>query len=135
MQDYITDRSKGCVAFDLTLLGLRCSDFNPTIDKLPDCALLVFSDNSMSWPGFCIGQYVISSCSLGIARYALVKCKLSVSEPTPAYNDSDVFQQHLSLRICLKPRSGRCKSRQISSMRLSQPHKDRQLTPILALTT
>ena len=41
-------RSKGCIAFDLTLIVLRCSAFNPNIDKLPDCAVLLLSANSMS---------------------------------------------------------------------------------------
>ena len=44
----VRQRSKSCVAFDLTLIGLRCSAFNPTIDKLPDCAVLLIPDNSMS---------------------------------------------------------------------------------------
>ena len=40
-------RSKGCIAIDLTLIMLRCSASNPTIDKLPDRAVRLFSDNSM----------------------------------------------------------------------------------------
>ena len=40
------------VAFDLTLIGLRRSAFNPTIDQLPGRAVLLFSDNSMSLARF-----------------------------------------------------------------------------------
>ena len=51
-----TQRSKGGIAFDLALIKLRCSAFNPTIDKLLDCAILLFSDISMSSARFCFGQ-------------------------------------------------------------------------------
>ena len=47
-----TQRSNGCVAFDLTLIILRCLAFNLIIDKLPDCMVLVFSDNSVSLARF-----------------------------------------------------------------------------------
>ena len=40
-------RSKACIAFDLTLIGLRRLAFNPTIDKLPDRVVLSFSGNSI----------------------------------------------------------------------------------------
>ena len=45
-------RSKGCITIDLTLIMLRCSASNPTIDKLPDRAVRLFSDDSMSLARF-----------------------------------------------------------------------------------
>ena len=68
---------KGCIAFDLTLIMLRCSAFNPNIDELPDCAVLLFSVQCLS-SGFCFGQYLMFSCSLGITHHSLILCNLSV---------------------------------------------------------
>ena len=62
-----TQRSKGCIAFDLTLIILRCSAFNPTIDKLPDGAVFCLFFPIIPWPGFCfvlwygLGRPVITS--------------------------------------------------------------------------
>ena len=47
-----TQRSKGCIAFHLTLIRLRLSALNPTIDQLPGRAVLLFSANSMSLARF-----------------------------------------------------------------------------------
>ena len=41
-------RPKGCITLASTLIGLRRSAVNPTIDQLPDRAVVIFSDISMS---------------------------------------------------------------------------------------
>ena len=71
-----TQRSKGCIAFDLTLITLRCSAFNGNIDKLPDCAVLIFSDNSMSFVQFMFWTISHVFMQLGVTHHALVHCKL-----------------------------------------------------------
>ena len=110
-------RSKGCITIDLTLIMLRCSASNPTIDKLPVARSVYFPMIRCLWPGFCFGQYLMFSCTLGITHHALVHCKLSISQPRPVCNDSDALQQRLSWRTYLKPRSGvnHVKSRRCSS--------------------
>ena len=74
-------RPKGCITFALTLIGLRLSAANPTIDHLPHRAVLVVSDISMSLFGFCFGQYLVFSCTLEITHHVLVNCKWSVPYP------------------------------------------------------
>ena len=59
-------RPKGCLTFALTLIELRRSAVNPTINQLPDRAVLIFSDISCLWPGFCFGQYLIFHASWGL---------------------------------------------------------------------
>ena len=94
-----TTQTKGCIAFYLTLIALRCPAFNPTIDKLSDCSVLRFPVVLCLRPGFCFGQYIMFSFFLGITHDALVRCKVSVSQHRPARNDSDVQQQRLSWQI------------------------------------
>ena len=47
-----TQRRKGCITFSSTLIGLRRSAVNPTIDQLPDRAVRNFPDISMSFARF-----------------------------------------------------------------------------------
>ena len=66
-------RSTGCAAIDLTLMWLRCSAFIPTIDNLPDRAVLLFPDDSMSLTRFLFWTiYLCISCSLGITQHPCV---------------------------------------------------------------
>ena len=43
-----TQRSKCCIAIVLTSIMFRCSASNPAIEKLPDRAVRLFSEKSMS---------------------------------------------------------------------------------------
>ena len=84
MQNYETQRSKGCIALDLRLTMLTCWPFNPNMDKLPHCAVIIFPLIRCLWSGFCFGQYLMFLCSLAITHHALVHCKLSVPYTRPA---------------------------------------------------
>ena len=81
VQSYKTQRSKGCIAFDLTLIMSRFWPSNPNIDKLLQGAFLCFPLIRFLWPGFCFGQDVMFSCILRITHHALVNCTLSVPQP------------------------------------------------------
>ena len=61
-------KSKCCVGIDLTLLMLRCSASNPTIDKLPDWAVRSFSDNSISLARFLF--WTISNVFMQLGDYS-----------------------------------------------------------------
>ena len=61
-------RSKGCTALDLTLILLMCSASNPTIDRLPDRAVRLFSDNSMSLARFLV--WTISHVFMQLGNYS-----------------------------------------------------------------
>ena len=61
-------RSKGCTALDLTLILLMCSGSNPTIDRLPDRAVRLFSDNSMSLARFLV--WTISHVFMQLGNYS-----------------------------------------------------------------
>ena len=67
-------RPKGCITFALTLIGLRCSAFNPTIDQFPDRAVLIFSDISMSLARF--GFWTIYNFFMYLGDYTLCVGKL-----------------------------------------------------------
>ena len=70
-------RPQSCITLALALTGLRPSPVDPTIDQLPDRAVLTFPDISMSLARFCFGQYIIFSCAFGITHHAKVPRKLS----------------------------------------------------------
>ena len=129
-------RPKSFITLALTLIGLRRSAANPTIDQLSDRGVLIFSDISMSLARFLFSTKIIFSFIMGITHHALLNCKLSVPYPRRACNDSgEAVTQRLSGRIVFTVSLGQVyKSCQIPSLKLSQPHKDRQLSSLLTLT-
>ena len=62
----VTQRPKGCITFALTLIALRRSAVNLTIDQLPYSAVLFFPIIRCLRHSFCFGQYLMISCSFGI---------------------------------------------------------------------
>ena len=61
-------RSKGCITFDLKLITWRCLAFNPNIDVLSECAVLLFSANLMSSVRFLL--WTISHVFMQLGDYS-----------------------------------------------------------------
>ena len=127
VQNYNTDRDQGvALSSILCWLGQGVRPSIRTSISFPIArSIFYFPIIRCLWPGFCLGQYLMFSCSLGITHHALVHCKLSVPQPRPECNDSDVLRQRLSCRIYLKPRSGvnHVKFRRCSSHNLTKSGK------------